>query len=200
MYIRVKGIILSGSLLIGAIILTIGYGFLGNFLYNAYRRSDLLVASVILVIALASIWALPKNLGGIFAAIAMLTMAYVNLGFGTGLLATAICIAIFWLGLIDADYSVTQAPKIMWWEWIAIAINLSLSLILGLVILQNFSGNMGGIVLGILAGTVVVLAAQIKSAELAKKQALVFSSWIVLTGLIAGAIHAASTYTFVRQF
>jgi hypothetical protein len=122
------------------------------------------------------------------------------LGFGGGLLATAICIAIFWLGLIDADYKVTQAPQIRWWEWIAIAINLSLTLILGLVMLQNFSGNLAGIILGILAGVVVVVSAQIKSAELAEKQALAFTTAIVLTGLIAGAIHAASTYTFTRPF
>jgi hypothetical protein len=75
MYIKVQGIILKVSLAIEAIILTIGYGFLGNFLYNAYRRSDLSLVSVVLGIALASIWALPKNLGGIFAAIATLTIA-----------------------------------------------------------------------------------------------------------------------------
>ncbi len=196
MYIRVKGIILSASLLIGAIILIAGYGFLGDFAYTVYRRNDFSLFSLLLGIALASIWALPQNLGGLLAAIATLIIAFINLGWIPGLIATVVCAVIFWLGLQDADYSFANYPKIRWWEWLAVLINVSLSVAMTLAFLQKISsaGNFAGLALGSLAGMIVVVGAQIKSAELAAKQALTLSACIALTGFVAGFAYAAFTY------
>ncbi len=200
MYIRVKGIILSASLLIGAIILIAGYGFLGDFAYTVYRRNDFGLFSLLLGIALASIWALPQNLGGILAAIATLIIAYTNLGLVSGLIATAVCVVIFWLGLREADYSLANYPKIRWWEWLAVAINVCLSVAMTLAFLQKIpnAGNFAGLALGSLAGMMVVVGAQIKSAELAAKQALTLSAFIGLTGLVAGFTYGAFTYQPIR--
>jgi hypothetical protein len=196
MYIRVKGIILSASLSIGAIILFAGYGFLGDFAYAVYRKSDFGLFTLSLGIALASIWALPQNLGGILAAIATLTIAFIKLGFVPGLIATALCVVIFWLGLQDADYSLAKYPKIRWWEWLAVLINVGLSVAMTLAFLQKISdaGNFAGLALGSLAGMIVVVGAQIKSAELDTRQALTLSAFIALSGLVAGFIYGAITY------
>ncbi len=200
MYIRVKGVILSASLLIGAIILIAGYGFLGDFAYTVYRRDDFGLFALSLGIALASIWALPQNLGGILAAIATLIIAFIKLGFVPGLIATVLCVLIFWLGLQDADYSFAKYPKIRWWEWLAVIINVGLAIVMTLAFLQKTSniGNLAGLALGSLAGMFVVVGAQIKSAELAAKQALTLSAFIALSGLIAGFAYGALTYQPIR--
>jgi hypothetical protein len=196
MYIRVKGIILSASLLIGSIILIAGYGFLGDFAYTVYRRNDFGLFALSLGIALASIWALPQNLGGILAAITTLIIAFINLGFVPGLIATAVCVAIFWLGLREADYSFANYPKIRWWEWLGVVINVGLAVAMTLAFLQKIpnAGNLAGLALGSLAGMIVVVGAQIKSAELDTKQALTLSAFIALSGLVAGFIYGAITY------
>jgi hypothetical protein len=200
MYIRVKGIILSASLLIGAIILIVGYGFLGDFAHTAYRQNELSLVALSLGIALASIWAIPQNLGGILAAFAILAITFLKLGFVPGLIATALCVVIFWLGLQDADYSFANYPKIRWWEWLAVILNVCLSIVMTIAFLQRTSltGNIVGVALGILAGMFVVVGAQIKSAELAAKQALTLSTFMVLTGLVTGFAYGAFTYQPLR--
>lgn len=106
MALKIGGFEIGVRLLASLAAIAIAYGYLGNSLCTLLRFGKYPIASLLSMLAIAGIFAIPLSLGGLLAAIAAIFTVYWQSQSNLTLsLITAIaCLAIYLLGFRDVRY------------------------------------------------------------------------------------------------
>lgn len=191
MYIKIKGFLIKLSLLISLVIIGLGYGCLGNFIY-AYRNYNPTIALSLLALSVAGIFALRLSLGGAIATFLSIIFLFVKSGTHAGIAALVVAIMTLWLGLQDSDRQNIDQP-IQPLDWLSIAFTIIFTLTIAIAILQIFSGIVAGAVTGAIAASITIIGIQIKASEIPVKISLWLLAIAAGSGLIIGLVYGLLT-------
>lgn len=179
----------------------VGYSFLGRYWRVVYvnyinqeppERFTIMLA----MLAIAGIWALPIGLGGIFGSLVAIIYIWATHGIYVGSIATAIAMAVIWLGFQETDKEKDADKAIAWQEWLALVVTVVSPLAFTVATLNFVSGAMAGVLVGAIAGAITVVGSQIKAAELSRVQAWQFFGTLATIGLAIGFIYGIFTYRY----
>jgi hypothetical protein len=195
MYIKAKGIAIAPLLLISLLIVSLGYGFLGNSIF-IYRTHSLAIISLI-GLSLAGIFALAQGEGGLIAAFIAIAFFFWKGGINAGIVAAVTAIAFLWIGLRQNDLKINSGKAIAPLEMLGIAVTVILTLTITMAISSILSGAIAGIAVGAIAAAITTIGLQIKDAEIPRKSGLWLLAIALGFGLVVGLGYGVFTQSIV---
>ncbi len=180
----------------------LGYSFLGRYwrvVYVNYINQDspTRFTLMLIIMAIAGIWSLPIGFGGIIGAVVAIVYTFATEGTNTGLIALVVAAATIWLGFQETDTEKDADRRITWQEWLALVVTAIAPLGLAAAVFRFTSDIMSGAIVGIIAGAVTVIGAQIKSSALTRKQAWQLFTALAIASLAIGFIYGIFTYRYL---
>jgi len=98
-------------LLLSFTTIAIAHGYLGSYISTFITDHNYPIASLLLGLAVAGIFAIPQSLGGLLAAIASVIIVYWQAGLMPSLVTLGVCLVLYWLGFADLGYSAKPDKK-----------------------------------------------------------------------------------------
>ncbi|MEI6430129.1 MAG: hypothetical protein WCO45_17360 [Pseudanabaena sp. ELA607] len=198
MYIKIRGFWVGLSLLLAAAIVLIAYICLGASLHFRYIHSltDWFTWVWVAGLLVGGAWSICQNRGGVVAALLPLGFALWRYGWQMSLWALGIAVVLLWVGLQDVDPErepVTETP-LGWPEWLAVLVTMALACPLSFAIINMVPITVGAYSLGIFAGGLALLGAQIHNAELPKINSMIGVGVLGLSGIMMGWFYHTITY------
>ncbi|MFN7715287.1 MAG: hypothetical protein ACK5QS_07400 [Pseudanabaenaceae cyanobacterium] len=193
MYIKIRGFWVGLSLLLATAIVFMGYICLGVSLHDHYVRSltDGFTWLWLTGLLIGGAWSITQNRGGVVAGLVPLGLALWRYGWQMGLWALGIAVVVLWVGLQDVDPDrepVTETP-LRWQEWLALLVTVALACPLSFAVLNTTPIAFGAYSLGIFAGGLALLGAQLQNAELPKPMTMIALGVLGITGFSLGWLY-----------
>jgi hypothetical protein len=172
MALKISGFEIGVRLLASLAAIAISYGYLGSYLCTLLRYNNYLVAGLLLAISGGGIFAIPKSLGGLLAAIAAIFTVYWQSQFNLTLtLITAIaCLVIYLLGFRDVRYEAAPDKKLSIVEIVATIITIVFTVAISIIIsqIQAPIDWIASIAIGAIAGAITLIGKQLSYIDLSQ--------------------------------
>jgi hypothetical protein len=181
--------------------ISLGYSFLGRYgriIYVNYINRDppTRFSLLLIMMAIAGIWALPIGFGGIIGGLVAIVYTFATKGTNVGLVALIVAAATVWLGFQETDTERDADRDIIWQEWLALLVIAIAPLGLAEAVFRFTSEIMSGVIVGIISGAVTVIGVQIKASGLSRKQAWQMFTVLAIASLVIGFIYGIFTYRY----
>ena len=148
------------------------YAYLGSYLCTLLRYGNYLIASLLFMLSITGIFAIPQSLGGLLAAIAAVASVYwqsSNLAYT--IVTALVCLMLYLLGFQDVRYDPEPDKKLSIIEIVATIITIVFTLAIAMIILQThpFSKWFTSISIGAIAGAITLIGKQLNYIDLSQK-------------------------------
>jgi hypothetical protein len=167
-------------LLISLIAIAIGYGYLGSYICLFWLQKSYWITSSLFLLATSGIFAMPRSLGGLIAAIAAIVTIYINSSLTDSLIGGAICLFLYWVGFQDIRYNSAPNKKLSIIDLLATAITIALMIFLTIATFQIPLSWLASLAIGVMAAAVTLIGKQIEYIELSTKANFIIIG--ILTG------------------
>ena len=169
-------------LLVSLIAIAIAYGYLGSYICLFWLEKSYWITSLLFLLAASGIFALPRSLGGLIAAIAAIATIYLNSSHLTdSLIGAAICAFLYWIGFQDIRYNPAPDKKLSIIDLLATAFTIALMIMIAIATFQIPSSWLASLAIGVMAAAVTLIGKQIEYLELSTKANFLLLA--ILTGI-----------------
>jgi len=182
-------------LLISLATIAIAYGYLGSYISTLVTDRNYPIASLLLGLAIAGIFAIPQSLGGLLAAIASVIIVYWQSGFMPSLVTLGVCLVLYWLGFVDVGYSAEPDKKLSIIEILSTIVTFALAIAFTIALLQIPSSWIASVAVGLLAATITLIGKQIQYLELSTIKNFIVLGILTSSSLAIGFAIRAIFYT-----
>lgn len=148
------------------------YAYLGSYLCTLLRYGNYLIASLLFMLSITGIFAIPQSLGGLLAAIAAVASVYWQSSNLTYTIVTAlVCLMLYLLGFQDVRYDPEPDKKLSIIEIVATIITIVFTLAIAMIILQTHPSSkwFTSISIGAIAGAITLIGKQLSYIDLSQK-------------------------------
>lgn len=168
-------------LLVSLTAIMIAYGYLGSYICLFWLEKSYWTTGSLFLLAASGIFAMPRSLGGLIAAIAAIVTIYINSHLNNSLIGAAICLFLYWIGFQDIRYNPAPNKKLSIIDLIATAITITLTIVFAIATFQLPSSWLASLLIGAIAAAVTLIGKQIEYLELSTK-----TNFIIL-GILMGS-------------
>ncbi len=173
-------------LLISLTAIAIAYGYLGSYICLFWLEQSYWTAGLLCLLAASGIFAMPRSLGGLIAAIAAIITIYINSNLTNSLIGAAICLYLYWIGFQDVRYNSALNKKLSIIDLLATAITITLTVVLAIATFQIPSNWLASLAIGATAAAVTLIGKQIEYLELSTKANFIVLGILMGSGLVIG--------------
>ena len=182
-------------LLVSFTTIAIAYGYLGSYISTLITDHNYPIASLLLGLAVAGIFAIPQSLGGLLAAITSVIIVYWQAGLIPSLITLGVCLVLYWLGFADVGYSAEPDKKLSIIEILSTIVTFALAIALTISLFQIPSSWIASIAIGLLAATITLIGKQIQHLELSTIKNFIVLGILTSISLAIGFAIRAIFYT-----
>ncbi len=173
-------------LLVSFTAIAIAYGYLGSYICLFWLEKSYWTTGLLLLLAASGIFAMPRSLGGLIAAIAAIVTIYINSNLTNSLIGAAICLFLYWIGFQDIRYNPSPNKKLSIVDLLATAITIALMIFLAIATFQIPSSLLASLTVGAMAAAVTLIGKQIEYLELSTKANLIILGLLIGSSLAIG--------------
>ena len=173
-------------LLISLTAIAIAYGYLGSYICLFWLEQSYWAAGLLFLLAASGIFAMPRSLGGLIAAIAAIITIYINANLNESLIGAAICLFLYWVGFQDIRYNPAPNKKLSIIDLIATALTITLMIALTIATFQIPLSWLASLAIGIIAAAVTLIGKQIEYLELSTKENFILLGILTGSSLVIG--------------
>ena len=166
MALKIGRIEIGLRLLLSFVAIAIAYGYLGSYLSILFKADNYLTASLVMILAIAGVFAIPQSVGGLLAAIAAIAVVCWQASLTSGLITVGVCLFLYWLGFQDVRYNPAPDKKLSIFEIIATVVTIALSVVVSSSLFQISIQWLASLAIGVFAGAITLIGKQIKYLEL----------------------------------
>ncbi|MCA6591630.1 MAG: hypothetical protein IM535_05825 [Pseudanabaena sp. M38BS1SP1A06MG] len=182
-------------LLLSFTTIAIAHGYLGSYISTFITDHNYPIASLLLGLAVAGIFAIPQSLGGLLAAIASVIIVYWQAGLMPSLVTLGVCLVLYWLGFADLGYSAKPDKKLSIIEILSTIVTFALAIALTISLLQIPSSWIASLAIGLLAATITLIGKQIQYLELSTIKNFIILGILTSSSLAIGFVVRTIFYT-----
>lgn len=180
-------------LFISLVAIAIAYGYLGSYLRILLHDYQYWTAGALFLLAVVAVFALPRSLGGLIAALAAIVTIFIKSNPTDALIGAGICLLLYWFGFRDVRYDPKLDKKFSINDLIATALTIALAIAIAVSILQFSTSWLSSLAIGAIAAAITLIGQQIKDLELSPKISLTVLGTFAGSSLAIGfAIKAVS--------
>ncbi|MFM7888208.1 MAG: hypothetical protein ACKPCM_16295 [Pseudanabaena sp.] len=182
-------------LLLSFTTMAIAYAYLGSYISTLVTERNYQIASLLLGLAVAGIFAIPQSLGGLLAAIASVIIVYCQAGLMPSFVTLGVCLILYWVGFADVGYSAKPDKKLSIIEILSTIVTFALAIALTITLFQIPSSWIASLVIGLLAATITLIGKQIQYLELSTIKNFIILGILTSSSLVIGFAIRAIFYT-----
>ena len=151
MALKIGRIEIGLRLLLSFAAIAIAYGYLGSYISILFKADNYLTASLVLILAIAGVFAIPQSVGGLLAAIAAIAIVCWQASLTSGLITVGVCLFLYWLGFQDVRYNPAPDKKLSIFEIIATVVTIALSVVVSISLFQISIQWLASLAIGVFA-------------------------------------------------
>ncbi len=181
-------------LLVSFISISVAYAYLGGYLSTLLNSLNYPIAVLLFALAVAGVFAIPKSLGGLLAAIVSVIVVYWQSNITYSLVTLGICLVLYWLGFSDIVYNPEPDKKLSSVEILSTIITIALTIAITFPVFQFHPSWLASIEIGFFAATITLIGKQIKYLELPPTKNLIILGILTTGSLAIGFVIRAVSY------